>query len=314
MRAIGFLAPGGPEVLHELEVPEPETPEGHVKIGVRAATVNPSDAALRSGLTFARYADLPTPYIPGWDAAGTVIEAPGTTWRPGDEVVAISLPVVDSGGAYAETIVVPAASVVAKPANLSFAEAATIPMNALTALLALDSAHVTAESTVAVTGAAGAVGGFAVELAAARGATVIADAADRDIELVRSFGAAHLVQRGGDFAVQVRELVPGGVDAVIDTALLRDAALESLRDGGIYVGLRVPAAGGGVTAERGIRIEYPVVASAVTDHERLRELVELAGSGRLTARVADVLPAAKAAEAHRRLEQGGLRGRLVLEF
>lgn len=314
MRAIGFLAPSGPEVLHELDVPEPVTPDGHVKIAVRAATVNPSDAALRSGLTFARYADLPAPYIPGWDAAGTVIEAPGTTWRLRDEVVTITLPVVGGGGAYAETIVVPAASVVAKPANLSFAEAATIPMNALTALLALDSAHVTAESTVAITGAAGAVGGFAVELAAARGATVIADAADRDSDLVRSFGATHLVQRGGDFAAQVSELVPGSADAVIDTALLRDAALKSLRDGGIYVGLRVPAAGGGVAAERGIRVEYPIVASAVTDHERLYGLVELAGSGRLTARVGDVLPAADAASAHRRLEQGGLRGRIVLEF
>lgn len=314
MRAIGFLTPGGPEVLHDIDVPEPEPPDGHVKIAVRAATVNPSDAALRSGLTFARYADLPAPYIPGWDAAGTVIEAPGTTWRPGDEVVAITLPVVGGGGAYAETIVVPAASVVAKPANLSFAEAATIPMNGLTALLALDSANVTAASTVAVAGAAGAVGGFAVELAAARGATVIADAADRDTDLVRSFGATHLVQRSGDFAAQVRELVPGGVDAVIDTALLRDAALASVRDGGIYVGLRVPAAGGGVTAEREVHVEYPIVASAVTDHDRLRELLELAGSGRLTARVADVLPAADAAEAHRRLEQGGLRGRLVLEF
>ncbi|RDH13324.1 NADP-dependent oxidoreductase [Tsukamurella pulmonis] len=314
MRAIGFLIPGGPEVLHEIDVPEPKTPDGNVKIAVRAATVNPSDLALRSGLTFARYSDLPAPYIPGWDAAGTVIEAPGTTWSPGDRVVAITLPVVDGGGAYSEIVVVPAASVGAKPENLPFAEAATIPMNGLTALLALDSAHVTAASTVAVTGAAGAVGGFAVELAAARGATVIADAADRDNELVRSFGANNLVPRGGDFAAQVRELAPGGVDAVIDTALLRDATLGALRDCGTYVGLRVPAAGGGVTAERGIHVEYPIVASAVTDQARLSELVELAGSGRLTARVADVLPAANAAEAHSWLEQGGLRGRLVLEF
>lgn len=314
MRAIGFLAPGEPGVLHELELPEPETRTGYAKIAVRAATVNPSDAALRSGLTFARYAELPAPYVPGWDASGTVIEAPGTSWTPGDEVVAVTLPVVDGGGAYAETIVVPAAGVVAKPESLSFVEAATIPMNGLTALLALEAADVTAGSTVAVTGAAGAVGGFAVELAAARSATVIADAADRDNELVRSFGATDLVQRGGDFAAQIRELFPSGVDAVIDTALLRDAALAAVKDGGTYVGLRVPAAGGGVTAERGINAEYPIVASAVTDHARLRELVELAGSGRLTARVADVLPATQAAEAHRRLEQGGLRGRLVLEF
>jgi len=314
MRAIGFLAPGEPEVLREIDVPEPETPDVYVKIAVRAAAVNPSDVALRSGLTFARYADLPSPYIPGWDAAGTVIEAPGTAWSTSDEVLAITLPVVDGGGAYAEIIVVPAASVVAKPASLSFAEAATIPMNGLTALLALDSANVTTGSTVAVTGATGAVGGFAVQLAAERGATVIADASARDTELVRSFGATHLVQRGGDFAAQVRELFPGGVDAVIDTALLRNAGLAAVKEGGNYVGLRVPAAGGGVTAERKIHVEYPIVASAVTNQAQLRELVELAGSGHLTARVADVLPAAKAAEAHRRLEQGGLRGRLVLEF
>jgi NADPH:quinone reductase-like Zn-dependent oxidoreductase len=94
MRVIGFDEPGGPEVLRAFELPEPAVGPGQVRIRVRAAAVNPSDIVTRSGLVHDRYAGVTPPYIPGWDAAGTVDEAdPDTGWRPGDEVIAITLPV-----------------------------------------------------------------------------------------------------------------------------------------------------------------------------------------------------------------------------
>ncbi|ADG78132.1 Alcohol dehydrogenase GroES domain protein OS=Tsukamurella paurometabola (strain ATCC 8368 / DSM/ CCUG 35730 / CIP 100753 / JCM 10117 / KCTC 9821 / NBRC 16120 / NCIMB 702349 / NCTC 13040) OX=521096 GN=Tpau_1508 PE=4 SV=1 [Tsukamurella paurometabola] len=315
MRVIGFEHPGGPEVLRWFDVPEPAVRPGQVKVRVVAAAVNPSDVVARAGVFHERYSSIAPPFVPGWDAAGVVVESAHPAWRTGDDVVAVTLPVFDGGGAYAERIVVNAASVAAKPAELSFEEAATFPMNGLTALLALDDADVDAGSTLAVSGAAGAVGGLVVELAARRGVTVIADAADTDVSLVRGFGADRTIPRGPGFGAAVRAVIPKGVDAVVDAALLRDEAVPAVRDGGIHVSLRTPEAGGGMSApDRRITVRYPVVAAAVADGQRLRALMELAATGAISARVADVLPAGSASEAHRRLESGGLRGRLVLRF
>lgn len=315
MRTIGFETPGGPEVLWWYHVDEPSVGPGQVKIEVHAATVNPSDVVSRSGLLHDRYAGIAPPFVPGWDAAGVVVDvADDVHWRVGDEVVAVTVPVFGGGGTYAERIVVDSASVVAKPQRLSFAEAATFPMNGLTALRALDDAALAADAPLAVTGAAGAVGAFSIEIATRRGFTVIADAAEQDEVSVRGFGADIVVPRGAGFGAHVRELFPAGVDAVIDTALLRDSVLVAVRDRGVYVGLRTPAAGGGVNSERGIVAKYPVVAEEVSNQNRLREVMLLADSGALTARVAEILPADEVAQAHRIVERGGLRGRVVLQF
>lgn len=233
MWVIGFDEPGGPEVLRGFDLPEPAVGPGQVRIRVRAAAVNPSDVVTRSGLSQPRYAAVNPPYVPGWDAAGTVDEAdPATGWRVGDEVVAITLPVLDGGGAYAEKIVVPAESVAALPAGRDFASAATLPMNGLTAWQALDRLALEPGQSLVVTGAAGAVGGYAIELAKHAGLQVIADAAPADRDLVRTLGADIIVDRGAETAAQIRAHLPGGVDAVIDAALLRDEITPVIRAGG----------------------------------------------------------------------------------
>lgn len=195
---------GGPEVLQLLELPNPQVGPGEVRIAVHAAAVNPTDTLLRSGARSERYAGVPPPYIPGMDAAGVLDEIGGgvtTDLKLGDHVMAIVVP-EGSHGAYSELVVLPAESVVRTPRGASDAEAATLPMNGLTARLALDLLELEPGRTLAVTGAAGAVGGYVVELAKADGLTVIADASANDEALVRRLGADLVVPRGPGFSTR----------------------------------------------------------------------------------------------------------------
>ncbi|MBF6174055.1 NADP-dependent oxidoreductase [Nocardia blacklockiae] len=315
MLAIGFDTPGGPEVLRELRVAAPHAGPGEVRIAVEAATVNPSDLVTRSGQAHDRYRDVAPPYVPGWEAAGVIDEAgPGSEWRIGDRVFAITKPVLEGGGAYVKHLVVPDDSVARIPEGSDAVAAATLPMNGLTARLALAALGPEPGRTVAVTGAVGAVGGYVVEMAKHAGLRVIADAAPADRAAVAGFGADVVVPRGAEVARHIREHVPGGVDAVVDTALQGAPVLAAVRDGGAYVALRPPALTGGVESERGIAVHYVMVTDHVRDAAGLRELSELAAQGVLTLRVARTFPAAQAADAHRLLEAGGVRGRIVLRF
>jgi NADPH2:quinone reductase len=313
VRVVGLIQFGGPEVLRVFEVPEPIPQVGEIRIRVHAAAVNPTDTGLRSGATRSRFEGRPGPYVPGMDAAG-VVDAIGpqtdTPLRIGDPVVALVMPYGPRGGAYADQVVVPAASAVRVPEGADFHRASSFMMNALTARLALDDLGIPPGGTVAVTGAAGAFGGFAVQLAKADGLHVIADASQADEVLVSALGSDAVVRRGDDVASRIRLVAPDGVDGVIDGAMLHERVLAALRDGG---GLAVIRGWEG-PSEREIAI-YPIwVRRAVTETKRLMALRDQAEAGTITMRVAEVLPADQAAEAHRRLEAGGVRGRLVLDF
>jgi len=313
MKAIGVTEWGGPEVLTVLDRPEPVTGPGEVRIRVHTATVNPTDTGLRAGARAEQLKDFPPPYIPGMEVAGVLEEIDDgavTDLAVGDRVMAIVLPVGPRGGAYAEQVVVPAESVVAVPAGASDAEAATLPMNGLTARMALDLLELAPGQVLGVTGAAGALGGYAVQLGKADGLRVVADASAADDDLVRGLGADVVVRRGDDFADRVRTEVPEGVDGLVDAALLNQLAVGAVRDGG-----RIVTARGFVgDKERGVTFHPVFVAGYAKETAKLDRLRQQAEDGVLTLRVADVLPAETAAEAHRRLEAGGVRGRLVLEF
>ncbi|MDT7749904.1 MAG: NADPH:quinone reductase [Pseudonocardiales bacterium] len=328
MKAVGVWRFGGPEQLRVVELPDPEPGPGEVRIRVHAAAVNPTDTLLRAGAQQARLAAVPPPYRPGMDAAGVVDKlGPELDGRLqlGQRVVALVLPSGPHGGAYAEQVVVPAASVVPAPAGADFPAAATLLMNALTARVALDSLALRPGQTLAVTGAAGAFGGYAIQLAKADGLRVIADAAPADEELVRTLGADEVVARGADVADRIRALVPGGVPGVADGALLNELALPAIADGGGLAVVRgwAPASGASGTAgasgtrgisERGITVHPVLVSRAAADTAALDRLRAQAEQGVLTLRVARTLPAAQAEQAHRLLEAGGVRGRLVLDF
>ncbi|MEA5361311.1 NADP-dependent oxidoreductase [Amycolatopsis sp., V23-08] len=300
MRAMVVRRFGGPEVIEPADVPVPEPGPGQVRIRVAAAAVNPVDAATRSGILTEAGVIPPREVLGlGWDVAG-VVEA-GTGFRVGEAVIGLRDRIAAPLGAYAERIVLDASAVAPAPAGFSPAEAATLPLNALTAAQALDLAGT--GRTLLVTGAAGAVGGYAVALAHTRKLRVVAVAGAADEAQVRTFGAGEFVPRGPDLADRVRALVPGGVDAVLDTALLGLDALDAVRGGGEFVAF---AAGAAPLPLRGIRVRHVWIRA---DGARLADLT---AAGVLRPRVADVLPLSAAAEAHERLAAGGLRGRLVL--
>ena len=312
MRAVGLHRYGGPEVLELIELEAPEPGEGEVRVRVAAATVNPTDIAMRDGSFAARYSEFAPPWIPGMELAGEIdAVGPGSDWSVGQQVIAIVLPARALGGAQAEQVVVPAMSVAEIPAGASLEQAATLPMNGLTVRVALDTLALAPGATLAITGSAGAVGGYAIELGRREGLTIVADAAPADEALVRGLGADVVVPRGEQAtAAAIREAFPGGVDAVIDAALLGPMILPAVRDGGQLIAVR-PFAG---ETERGIEVKLVLVGEHATEQQALRELSRLAGAGELTLRVAETFAPERAADAHRRLEAGGVRGRLVISF
>ncbi|MFF4922610.1 NADP-dependent oxidoreductase [Kitasatospora sp. NPDC001261] len=310
MRAVVVREFGGPEVLELVEVALPRPGRGQVRVRVAAAGVNPVDAVTRSGVLAGAGLMAPRAVTGiGWDVAGTV-DAVGpevTEFSLGQRVVGLRDRLDTDLGTYAEHVVLDADALAPAPAGATLAQAATLPLNGLTALQALDLLDLPAGSTVLVTGAAGGVGGFAVELAALRGLRVVALAGQDDEPLVRDLGAEWFVPRTApDVAAAVRESVPGGVDGAVDAALLGVRALGAVRGRGAFVAV---AAGSAPVPLRGIRVANVWITA---DGPALARLSDLAADGRLTLRVADTLPLDRAADAHHRLEAGGLRGRLLL--
>lgn len=303
---------GGPEALEIVDVPETHAGPGEVRLRVHAATVNPTDTYVRNGDRAEMQKADPAPYVAGMDAAGIVDEVgDGVTTgiEVGDRAMAIVVP-KGSHGAYRESIVLPAESVTRAPAGSSHAEASTLPMNGLTARLSLDLLGLQPGQTLAVTGAAGAYGGYVVQLAKADGLTVIADASPADTELVSALGADIVVARGDDVADRIREHVPDGVDGLADGSVQNELVIGAVRDGGAFTSIR----GYKGEPQRGITFTTTWVTSYQLEHEKLDTLRQQAEDGQLSLRVAEVFPAAQAAAAHARLEAGGTRGRCVIDL
>ncbi len=209
----------------------------------------------------------------------------------GDAVIAFVVPTGPRGGAYAEQIVVHDASVVPTPLGASFAEASTLLLNTTTARLSLDPLALPSGATVAVIGSAGAVGGYAIQLAKTDGLTLVAVAKATDDALVRSLGADVIVDPGEDVGAQIRGQLPSGAPGVIDGAALDGLALPAVTDGGGLVTLR----GWTGPSERDIRILPISSFGSATDTALLDQLRSEAERGTLWLRVTAVLPAEKAA-------------------
>jgi NADPH2:quinone reductase len=183
-------------------------------------------------------------------------------------------------------------------------------MNGLTATQILELTSLRPGQSLAVTGAAGVVGNYLVQLAKRQGLIVVADAAPKDMTLVQSLGSDHIVDRGDDIAARIRAVLPDGVDAVADTAMYHERVVPALRDGGVFVSVRRWKG----EPIRGIRYEAVWVCDDYRPQGKLDALRRAVEDGALTPRVAAVLPAKNAADAHRRVEAGGSRGRIVLTF
>jgi NADPH:quinone reductase-like Zn-dependent oxidoreductase len=308
MRSLTVNTFGGPEVIEVVDTPVPDPGPHQVRIHVAASSVNPIDLSTRAGRLVDAGLMVAEPDIGlGWDVAGTV-EAVGARVRSfavGDRVVGLRN-LLFAPGAHAEQVVLDESAVAPAPVSVSLAEAATLPLNALTADRALGLTGLERGRSLLVTGAAGGVGGFVLELAALRGLHTVALARPGDEDMVRDLGASQVLTSSERLGLGVRRLVPGGVDAVVDAAVLGIAAHDGLRDGGTFVALVAPFAPPPI---RGTRV---VVQEVTADGARLTELAALVDAGRLTLRVAEALPLDEASKAHQLVEAGGLRGRVVL--
>ena len=303
---------GGPDALEIVDIPEVHAGAGQVRVRVHAAAVNPIDTMDRNGSRAEQQKVDPPPYVPGMDAAGIVDEVGegvSTSVQLGDAVMAMVVP-KGSHGAYREQIVLIARAVVPAPAGTTHVEACTLPMNGLTARQSLDLLALSSGQTLAVTGAAGAYGGYVVQLAKAEGLTVIADSSEADHELVASLGADIVVRRGDDVDSRIREHFPNGVDGLADGAVQNELVIPAVCDGGAFTAVR----GFKGEPQRGIAFTTSSVRTYDGEFEKLDRLRQLVESGAVTLRVADTYPPERAGDAHRRLEAGGTRGRLVIEF
>ena len=279
MKAFGLVGEEGAAAVIEIRVPEPGP--GEVRVRVRASSVNGYDVFVASGhargIMEHRY-----PVVVGKDLAG-VIDAVGEGvigFAVGDEVAGITpfAPVV-SRGTFAEAVVVPAEGFLApKPEGLTFEQAASVGLAATTALVAVEAVAPSPGSVVLVVGATGGVGAYAVQLAAARGATVVATVLPQDDEWIRGLGASEVVDYSGDVVGAVRALHPEGVDALIVAVMLGDEfgpTAELVRDGGA-----IASTVGGADSEalegRGIRGTNVIGQS---DPVAFRRALDLAADG-----------------------------------
>ncbi|MEV8098591.1 NADP-dependent oxidoreductase [Kitasatospora sp. NPDC085879] len=297
-KAITFSEYGAPEVLRLSEVTPPEPGPGQVRIRVRAASVNPLDMKIRSGL-MAGMVPAHFPVIPGLDAAGVVDSVgEGAEAAAGDEVLGATV-----GGSYGEYALLDRA--VAKPESLSWEVAASLVTVGRTASRVLGQLGVQPGRTLLVHGAGGSVGFLAVQLAVARGITVIGTVGEHDIERVTALGAT-AVRYGDGWVERVKAAAPDGVDVVLDASgagILADSVALTGDPAKVITIADMSAAQHGVRFSAGAADEGGHV---------LPELVQLAAEGRLTVPVWRTYPLADAAQAHTDLEAHRNHGKAVL--
>ncbi|AUY51666.1 NADP-dependent oxidoreductase [Streptomyces sp. CB01881] len=300
MKAVTVPRFGGPEVLRVTEVPTPAAGPGEVRVRVYAAGVQPADLAVREGWSPPGVRVEP-PVVPGNEFAGVVdqLGAGSFGWEVGDEVLGFRL--LQS---YADYVTVDSSHLVAKPAAMPWEQAGSLSASGQTAHVGLSELKVGPGETVLVHGASGGVGTVAVQLARAWGATVIGTASERNHDYLRELGAIP-VTYGEGLAARVRAVAPQGVDAAFDAAGrgALEASVELVADRD-RIGTVVDYA----TAERlGLRSLRGQRTAA-----RLSELVELWEAGGLRLEIADTFPLERAADAHRLVGTGHVRGKVVL--
>lgn len=314
MRAVVFTEFGSPEVLRLVDLPDPPPPgDGEVVVDIVASTVNPTDCLMRSGQQAALMTDLPPPWIAGMEFSGRVAAA-GHESRlsVGTPVIGVVNPRGPSGGAYAARIVSPAASVAVVPPEANLVGAATVPMNALTALLALEMLALKSGDTLLVTGGAGMLGASVIALAHAAGIKVLANAAPGDSALLRGLGADEILPRSEGLAEALRATYPQGVDGLVDGALIGQALAPFVRDGGGAISMRRNHP----ISDPRLKVGYVGVTTGMKRQDLLASIAAALRAGILSPRVAPggIFPAERAADAHRMAEAGGFRGRVVIQY
>ncbi|WP_328301325.1 NADP-dependent oxidoreductase [Streptomyces sp. NBC_00435] len=304
MKAIAYSAYGTSGILEPVDAPEPKVGPGEVLVRVRAAGVNPVDWKLAAGYLDS-ILEVRYPVIPGWDVSG-VVEAVGQDtfdYAVGDEVYGYVRKEWVELGTYAELVAAPVRTLARKPRELTFEQAAGIPLAGLTAYQSLTRAGLRAGESVLIHSAAGGTGSFGVQIAVALGLRVIGTAGAHNHDYLRSLGAEPVLY-GEGLADRVRELAPEGVDAALD--FFGDdvvATLQSL----VKERHRVVSIADHTAAAQGAHQLW-----VRPDTADLTFLADLADQGRLTVNVEHALPLAEAAKAWELSAAGRTRGKIVL--
>ena len=311
MRAVAVREWGGRDKLEliEYDVP-PVSPDG-VLVRVKAAGVNPVDAKTRGG-----YMEGSLPYhfpvILGWDLAGVVEEAgPAVTWfKPGDNVYGYIRRHHLQYGSYAEYATAPEGFFAHMPPELSFVEAAALPCSVLTGHQSLEALGLRGGESLFIGGGAGGVGHLTVQLAVARGARVVATASEGNHDFLRELGAEPLDYHDEDLPARVRDLLnDSGADAAFDLfgGDAREQAFASLRPGGRLVSIARPP-----PEPREGHHEVHYIYVRPSGYDLGEHVTPLVAEGSLRPHVQQTFPLERAADAHELLEQGHVRGKLVL--
>jgi NADPH2:quinone reductase len=328
MRAVVFDSFGPPDVMQLRDVPIPGPRDGEVLIRVGYAGVNPADSKMRAGYRRgAGHGDYALPFVPGMDAAG-IVELTGpnvSEFSEGDRVVTWGTRDWNTWGTYAEYVRVPAKNVSPMPRSLNFAQAAAVPIAALTAFQALFHAEkggMIPGRKVLINGAAGGVGSFAVQFAKAGGLLVAATCSSANVAYVGSLGADRVIDyKTEDVCQAVREWSADGADVVLDIVgpATLPQALDMLRPGGRLVNILTVTADGDIerdqkTAEqRGFR-KIVTVIDFERAQESMREIMHLIDGGLVHLPAIDVLPLEEASRAHHMIDTGHVHGKLILKI
>ena len=311
MRAIAVREWGGRDKLELIEHDVPPVGPDGVLVRVRAAGVNPVDTKIRQGAMAGQF-PYHFPVILGWDAAGVVEEVgPAVTWfRPGDHVYGYLRRHHLEYGTYAEFSSAPEGFFAHMPPELSFEEAAALPLTALTAHQSLEALGLRGGESLFISGGAGGVGHMAIQLAVARGARVVATASERNHDFLRELGAEPLDYAAADLPGRVRDLLAdSGADAAFDLfgGEAREQAFASLRPGGRLVSIARPP-----PEPRDGHHEVHYIFVRPSGYDLGEHVTPLVAEGRLRPRVQETFPLERAADAHERIEAGHVRGKLVL--
>jgi NADPH:quinone reductase-like Zn-dependent oxidoreductase len=308
MKAVVIHEYGGPEVLKYEDISRPEPNDDQLLIRVIAAGVNPVDGMIRSGM-FAKEGNRAFPIILGGDVAGLVekVGSKITKFKAGDAVFAyVSL---DDSGGYAQYALVTEREAASKPKSLTYVEAAAVPIVAMTAWQALvDTAKLGAGQTVLIHGGSGGVGSFAIQIAKARGAKVIATASTANQDLLKQLGADVAI----DYTKQKFEDIAKDVDVVLD-AIGRDTLARSygvVKKGGIIVSL-VARPKDSELEKHGIR---GTGLNVEPNSEELAEIGKLIDDERIKVIVFQTFPLSEAMKAQEQVATGHTRGKIVLKI
>lgn len=315
MKAVVIKEYGNRSKLVYADIEKPNVSEGEVLIRIKAAGVNPVDYKIREGLLRGRMHSF-FPITMGWDLAGIVVDTgySARRFKPADEVFAYARRMEIHHGTYAEYIALPESYVVHKPSNISFEEAASVPLAGLTAFQSLfEKGKLIKNQKLLIIGASGGVGTFAIQFAKIKGAYVYALAGPKRKEYMKELGADEVLDYSkGDWVKEFKEILPEGADLVFD-CVGKESTLKAytcVKEGGSIVSI-LSQANEELVKKYKVNFKYVFVEPNAPQLDKIRDWIE---KGKLTVPIEKVFELKDFEKAHELIETGHTQGKIVIQI